>query len=359
MLDIVNRFLAEEDDVVVTLTAPLDRKRPNNDKDRIKLRNLHTEAKARVLQANGHDASQTLLCHLDDAVERVDLGAGGLGYIVVATAHDAETHLLPFPVAEGITIGTSPATRSLIQGLRRSPRYRLLVVSDKAMRLFEGLRDDLHEVTDHGFPFTADVQPRDLRAIAGRFARQPGGDDKEQWRNFYRSVDRALTEAIGDDPLPIILTGVGVSTSMFEDVSVNTQSVLGHISGAHEHTTPHELGTKAWPLLRAHLKARRREVIAELSEAIHSQKAVTGIVEAWQLARAGRGQTLVVEEDYRAEAANEVDHRLVTSSESGQTAIMDDPVDQLIEHVVRNGGNVEFVAPDALAHLDRIGLILR
>lgn len=359
MLEVMTRLLAEEADLVVTLTAPLDRKRPNNDKDRIKLRNLRTKARARVLQISREIDSEPLLRHLDDALGRVDLGAGALGYIVVATAHGSETHLLRFPVAETVTLGTTPATRSLIQGLRRSPRYRLLVVSDKAMRLFEGLRDDLDEVTDHGFPFAADIKPRDRRAIAGRFAREPGGDDKEQWRNFYRTVDEALTAAIGDDPLPIILAGVGASTSMFEEVSVNTASILGHISGAHEHTTPHELGTKAWPLLREHLKTRRREVIADLSEAIHSQNAVTGVAEAWQLARSGRGQTLVVEEDYRAEAAREVDHRLVSSTESGGAEVMDDPVDQLIEHVVRHGGSVEFVAPGSLADLDRIGLILR
>ena len=195
MLDLVTRLLETEADLVVTVTASLDRQRPNNDEDRIRLRNLVAEAKTRVEKSSSGDAATSLLRHLDEAAAQVDLGVGALGYIVVATAEESETHLLPFPVAEAVTLATTPATRSLIQGIRRSPRYRLLVVSDKATRLFVGLRDDLREVTDHGFPFAADVVPRDLRAIAGRFARQPGGDDKEQWRNFYRSVDDALTAA--------------------------------------------------------------------------------------------------------------------------------------------------------------------
>lgn len=358
MFDVVTKLLSVEADLVVTITAPLDRHRPGNHVDRIRLRNLVAEAKTKILAIDDGNGAAPLLRQLDGAADRVDIGAGAVGFVVVATADMAETHLLPFPVGEAVSVASTPATRYLIQGLRRSPRYRLLVVSDRATRLYEGIRDDLLEVTHHGFPFTADVVPRDLRAIAGRFARKPDGDDKEQWRNFYRRVDQALTDASRDDPLPIVVAGVDVSTARFDSVSDNAPLVIGRISGAHEDATAHRLGHKAWPLLREHLQALRCKVIEELGEAVHAQRAVSGIDEVWQFAREGRGRLLVVEEDYHAAPAREIDGRLIWAHESALD-VMKDPVDELIEHVIRAGGTVEFVACGSLAQLGRVGLFLR
>ena len=85
---------------------------------------------------------------------------------------------------------------------------------------------------------------------------------------------------------------------------------------------------------------------------------MVGIDDVWQYARQGRGRLVVVEEDYRAQPSQEVDGRLVPAA-SGVPDVMVDPVDELIEHVIRSGGSAEFFAPNALAGLGRIGLLLR
>jgi hypothetical protein len=359
MREFVETLLKLESAPAVTVTVALDPRGPGREYQ-IRLRNLVADARRRIEAMPDKALADQLLIRLDEARRQLDLPPGAKGIVLVATPEYAEARAVQFPVRDDVVIGPTPATRYLVQGLRRSPRYRALVLSDRGTRLFECDRDTAVEVRAHGFPMAQRITPRDRRAVAGRFALPTGRDGKEPWRRFYRNVDRALTEATRHDPLPLVLVGVRRSTRLFRDLSAHAARVVGFVDGAYDELGARAVAVKVWPVMRAELQRRRATVAAELAEAAGRGGAVTGMEAAWQLGREGRGRLLVVEEDYRAEPSVEVDGRLAGAADSpGGFDVLEDPVDELIEHVVRAGGTVEFLARDALADFDRIGLFLR
>jgi hypothetical protein len=99
--------------------------------------------------------------------------------------------------------------------------------------------------------------------------------------------------------------------------------------------------------------------VATLVQAVGEGRAVTGMDEVWTLAEQGRGRLLVVEEDYRHEPSVLTEGRLVRAPVPQGPDVITDPVDEVVETVVRSGGSVEFVPSQRLGELGRVGLLLR
>ena len=85
MLDVVENLLRMDADVVVTITAPLDRRDPGNDADRVRVRNLVKDARTRLLISEDSERARMLVEQLETpAVAAGDVGGRAHGVVIVA-----------------------------------------------------------------------------------------------------------------------------------------------------------------------------------------------------------------------------------------------------------------------------------
>ena len=343
----------------LTITLPTHRTSPDNQQDPIRVRNLVTQATERLVSEFGKREIEPLLSKLDSVVADINYRHTLDGLVIFANQEMAQKEYLPFTLPERVIVGDTFFTRDLVFAMNRSPRYWVLVLSEQPTRLFEGTRDTLVEVQGKGFPMEHEG-PGGASALPGGFGVNVSAIRDERHRQFFRAVDGALTHVLAADPLPVVLVGVDRWVSFFNEVTAHKDAVAATLLGSYDKTSAHELAKLVWPLVEAAMAERRAQYLEELNKAVGQNKVSSTVGEVWRNAHEGRGQLLLVEEDFHfAGRLDETGAILLPAEDPSAPGVIADAVDDIIETVLSKQGRVGFVPDGQLAQFQQIALILR
>lgn len=343
----------------VTITLPTHRTSPENKQDPIRVKNLLNQATERLAGEFSKREVEPLQTRLQALADEIDYQYLLDGLALFANNEYSRSFALPFTLDERVVVDETFFTRNLVFALNRTPRYWVLALGEDPTRLYEGTLETLTEVRGEGFPMS-NQGPGGAQALPGGVGVNPSAIRDDYLRKFYRDVDNALKLYLADDPLPMVLVGVERNLAFFTEVTNHAASVLTTVTGAHERTSPHELGKLVWGPLSAALDAQRQQVMSELDQAIGARLLTDGVNQVWQAANEGRGRLLVVEQDYHFPARlDETGMQLAPADDPAAPGVMDDAVDEIIETVLHKGGRVRFVDDGQLETHQHIALILR
>ena len=246
---------------------------------------------------------------------------------IVRLGRDVETR---------VVVDHTFATRDMVADANRTATFRVVTLSERVARLLVGDRERLVEVRDWHWP----VERTDE-------------DSDEAWRQRIESV---LSRERLSFEVPTVLAGVARSVIALVDTA--RIDPVGTVPGNHDATSPHALHDLAWPLVDAWLGRDGQLAMARLEQARGSRVFAGGVDEVWDLANDGRVELLVVEDDYRLTARVDGRHLQPTDEVEDPDAV-DDVVDELIETVVRAGGEAVMVPPGELSEHERVAAVLR
>src|SRR5262245_29506508 len=354
----LKRLQGQRDYPSLSLLAPTHRTHPANRKDRIVVKNLAAEGLDRLRGEFKKREVAGLVQNLNRLVDRVDWKHCLDGLALFASRDVATAVQLPFRPRARLVIDETFATRDLVYTLNRAPRYRVLVLTEKPTRLFDAWTDVLTEYRAKPFPM--------VHTGPGGATRLPGGlginrsavrDDAH--RQFFRSVDDALAAVQKDDHLLMVLVGVDRHVAFYQEVTKDPGAIVGVVAGSHDAPNPAALGRLVWPVFKSGATLRRTRALARLYEAVSANRHASGVDQVWRAAFEKRCQTLLVEtgSEHPADLSPEGD-RLLPYSGRGAAAL-DDAVDEVIERVIADGGEVFFYDPGVLELHQWIAAVLR
>lgn len=321
-------------DVAVSIYAPTHKMAPENQGDRIVVKNLMTQALEIISTLGPARDYEKLVQNVNAAFDSVDWNHSTEGVALLASEQGFHKFDLSHQPLEQVTVSDTFSIAELAKTVNKSWEYYLLVLSESPTRLFRGDREQLTEIKG-GFPFEHTGRGG-ASGLPTAFGQQTSVIVDEEHRKFFRKISDELTKNQSLEELPLVATGVERFLAFWSEVAPEHSPAVG-IEGSYDFMSEAELINKTWPIIQDYFRAQNKLVVEKLNIARGNKTYAGGFEEVAEVAAAGRVAQLVVSDD---ETAN--------------------PITELaVRQVLSHGGEVSFVPAEYLEGYSSIAADLR
>lgn len=264
---------------------------------------------------------------------------------------------LDLAVEEKIIIDESFEIRDLVYCKKQAHRYLLLVLSAKKSEMFLGNSESFVRIITNS-PESLNPDEKDGPEKVANFSDQSAFKEKLM-EKFLHHIDNKLDLILKSYQLPLFVFGTERILGHFKKVTRHNASVIEYISGNYVGATELQLKEALTPHIGDWTKIKQKKLLNELNEAINSKRLVYGMKDVWRQAMNHKGRLLLVEKNYMyaAEHSSEKENIYKAIEPYNKFSCIKDAVDDVIEKVLGNGGDVEFVEEGMLKDYHHIALI--
>lgn len=264
---------------------------------------------------------------------------------------------LDVPVEQKVIVDDSFEIRDLIYSKKQLHNYLLLIFSAKESKLYLGNSEEFARIIPDR-PASIDAYINDAPERVTNFS---DADERREMlmEKFLHQVDLSMDEVLNKYPLPVFVMGTERTNGRFRHITKHSRNIVAFINGNYEENSFAELKLILKPHIEKWTKEKQKELLQKIEDAAGKKKLAKGINEVWHDAMENKGQLLLVEKNYMVAAQSGGDGNILYKVDEphNNTTYIRDAVDDVLEKVLLNGGDVEFVDENLLKDFDHIVLI--
>lgn len=362
----IDRLVEASSSPAVSMYLPTHRFGPEIQQDPIRLKNLmrQTEQRLEALGLRSPEAAEIL-----EPAKK--LHADGLFWhhqreglaVFLSKGFDAH-YRLPIRFDELVVVSERFHVKPLLPFLTGDGRFYVLALSQNHLRLLEGSRHSVSEVD-------VDDLPKSLKDALGEETWQAtlqfhtgapsaggeraavfhghgaGGEEKDELLRFFRRVDAALTDFLGDDRSPLVLAGIEHYFPIYREANNYPGLVDGGVAGNPDSASADELHDRALALVAPLFEKERNAAAARYRELAGTGKTSNDVAETVAAAVDGRVESLFVAVGRQLWGRLDSDARRVVVHERAEPNDVD-LLDLAAVRALQKGGKVYAVEPDAM-----------
>lgn len=303
------------------------------------------------------EMSELLMNKLRQLIRDVKIDTKGKSMALFVSPIFQKVYYLEVPVEEKIVVDDSFEIRDLVFNLKQKNHFLLMRLSSHICSLYLWNQGRFNKViTDQ--PMEVEAYLNEAPERVANFSDM--GDRKEIiTQKFIQQMDQVLGRVLKENPLPVIVIGPDKVLGHFRQVSKNISQACAFITGNYDESSYPELNQLIAPHVNQWRKDRQDALINDLEDAANKRKLSVGMQEVWREVMNHNGRLMLVERDFMYPAQRGGDQTVINPLDnlSDDSLYIRDAVDDAIEKLLSNGGDVEFVEPDALKDYGRIALI--
>lgn len=351
----------------VSIIIPVHKKYPHFKQDEEKMKSLLKETETILLKDFPSKKAKTLIADMRKLAREIDYKhlSDGLGLYI--SPYREKIFHFSFPVKEKVIIDKTFEVRDLLLEAKNNISYAVLTISEKKVRVLYGTN---HTLTEGKI----DEMPYNINDVGGKGSSRESSftsfsssknvsDNKEntekKTEKFLKEIDRVISsDKILKNSDLIICAPVRI-IGHFKNITKNNSRILNYLPGNFDKLNHKKIQTKISGILEQKQIEVQKNALIKLEDAVGKKKSASGLHDVWKSAHTKKGRLLLVEKDFSSPArTGRKKSSLITDNLDKQDInYISDAVDDVIELVIKYGGDVVFMENGSLDEHGRIALI--
>lgn len=352
----LQKLATETNSPCVSISMNTHRTHPDNETDKILLKNLLKEAEERVVKEFEQRDVASLLHKIKNLDQEVDVNYN-LDSLHIFLSNDTKEIIKSSWVTkhEGVQISDKFDISSILKANNRSESYLCMVLSQGGVNLYEAVNDSIiREIKNEDFPFS---ESNYYNAHSERSSDSKYLDNLV--KEFLNNVDKALVKVFNETNLSCVVICTEDNYSKLQQVANKPEIYLGYENIDYNNVAKHHVVKQAWDLVKEKLKFTRTEAIHNMKEAVGQGLVLTDLQEIYQAAIDGNGDILIVHEDFSQPVMMKDERTFDLIADSTAEGAIDDITSNIAWEVLAKNGKVHFTSQDEIGDLGKIVLKTR
>jgi hypothetical protein len=341
----------------VSIIMPFDPKMGKKNAIVLALNNAATFVESELMENYPAEMSKIVLQKLKNIYKNLDYNTHKKSVAIFVSPVFEKVLYLGVEVEEKVIIDESFEIRDLVYSKKEIHKYLVLVLSGTGSKMYIGNTDTFVKIISNT-PESVSAYIIDSPERVDNFS-DPNSHKEILIDKFLHYVDNALDNILKAYHMPMFVLGTDKILGHFKKFTKHNKNIVEYVHGNYEDLLPNELLQLLSPYVADWKLVKQKEIFNEIEKAANAKKLAVGIREVWKEATERKGKLLLVEKNYMYAAEHGSNDSVIYKAIEpyNKFSYIKDAVDDVIEKVLENGGDVEFVDEGILEDFKHIALI--